>query len=171
MYKALLGIAVAGLMTGSAMAAGVEVKRNGAPTAPFAESVWAGDTLYVSGILADPDVPADKDKGTPPAWTSDTKTQATNLLTKIEKILKEQGLSMGDVVQLEAFLGGDPSKGDVMDFAGWNTAYLEFFGTAAQPNKPVRATVQVAKLAAPGALIEVMVTAVRPKQQKAAKQK
>jgi len=171
MYKALLGIAVAGLMTVSAMAAGVEVKRNGAPTAPFAESVWAGDTLYVSGILADPDVPADKDKGTPPAWTSDTKTQATNLLTKIEKILKEQGLSMGDVVQLEAFLGGDPSKGDVMDFAGWNTAYLELFGTAAQPNKPVRATVQVAKLAAPGALIEVMVTAVRPKQQKAAKQK
>ena len=164
MYKALLGIAVAGLMAGSAMAAGVEVKRNGAPTAPFAESVWAGDTLYVAGILADADVPADKDKGTPPSWTSDTKTQSTNILTKIEKILKEQGLGLGDVVQLEAFLAGDPAKNDTMDFAGWNTAYLQFFGTAAQPNKPVRATVQVAKLAAPGAMIEVMVTAVRTKK-------
>jgi enamine deaminase RidA (YjgF/YER057c/UK114 family) len=166
MYKALLGIAVAGLMAGSAMAAGVEVKRSGASTAPFAESVWAGDTLYVSGILADPDVAGDKDKGTQPAWTSDTKTQATNLLGKIEKILKEQGLGLGDVVQLEAFLAGDPSKGDMMDFAGWNAAYLQFFGTAAQPNKPVRATVQVAHLAAPGAMIEVMVTAVRPKETK-----
>ena len=164
MHKALLGIAAAGLLASSAMAAGVEVKRNGAPTAPFAESVWAGDTLYVSGILADPDVPADKDKGTPAAWTGNTQAQSTSILTKIEKILKDQGLGLGDVVQLEAFLGGDPAKGDVMDFAGWNTAYLQFFGTAAQPNKPVRATVQVAKLAAPGALIEVMVTAVRTKK-------
>jgi len=166
MYKALLGIAAAGLLASSAMAAGVEVKRTGPEAAPFAESVWAGDTLYVSGILADADVPADKEKGTPPAWTSDTKTQATNLLQKIEKILKEQGLGLGDVVQLEAFLAGDPAKGDMMDFAGWNTAYLQFFGTAAQPNKPVRATVQVAHLAAPGAMIEVMVTAVRPKEAK-----
>ena len=39
-----------------------------------------------------------------------------------------------------------------------------FFGTAEQPNKPVRATVQVAHLAAPGAMIEVMVTAVRSKK-------
>jgi 2-iminobutanoate/2-iminopropanoate deaminase len=163
MYKALLGIAAAGLLAGSAMAAGVEVKRNGAPTAPFNESIWAGDTLYVSGILADPDVAADKEKNTPPAWTSDTKTQATNLLHKIDKILQEQGLTLGDVVQLEAFLAGDPAKGDMMDFVGWNTAYLQFFGTNEQPNKPVRATVQVAHLAAPGAMIEVMVTAVRSK--------
>ena len=171
MYKALLGIAAAGLLAGSVMAAGVEVKRNGAPTAPFAESVWAGDTLYVAGILADADVAADKEKNTPPAWTSDTKTQSVSALKKIENILKEQGLGLGDVVQLEAFLAGDPTKGDMMDFVGWNTAYLQFFGTAEQPNKPVRATVQVAHLAAPGAMIEVMVTAVRPKTAAPAKKK
>ena len=171
MYKALLGIAAAGLLAGSAMAAGVEVKRTGAPEAMFAESVWAGDTLYLSGFLSDPDTPADKDKGTPPAWTSDTKTQATNILQKIDKVLKEQGLTIGDVVQLEAFLEGDPSKGGAMDFAGWNAAYKQFFGTPEQPNKPVRATVQVAKLAAPGALIEIMVTAVRPKEAAGAKKK
>ena len=171
MFKALLGIAAAGLLAGSVMAAGVEVKRNGAPTAPFAETVWAGDTLYVAGILPDADTPADKEKGTPPAWTSDTKTQSINILQKIDKILKEQGLTLGDCVQLEAFLAGDPAKGDMMDFAGWNGAYLQFFGTAEQPNKPVRATVQVAHLAAPGAMIEVMVTAVRPKAAEPAKKK
>jgi enamine deaminase RidA (YjgF/YER057c/UK114 family) len=167
MYKALLGFALVALLAACDQSPGVDVKRNGAAAAPFAESVWAGDTLYVSGILADPDVPADKDKGTPPAWTSDTKTQATNLLQKIDKILKDQGLSgLGDCVQLEAFLAGDPNKGDMMDFAGWNAAYLQFFGTAEQPNKPVRATVQVAHLAAPGAMIEIMVTAVRSKGKK-----
>ncbi len=164
MYKALAGLAVVALLVGCDQSPGVGVKRNGAAEAPFAESVWAGDTLYVSGILADPDTPADKDKGTPPAWTSDTATQSTNLLSKIDKILQAQGLTMGDVVQLEAFLAGDPAKGDMMDFAGWNTAYKQFFGTTAQPNKPVRATVQVAHLAAPGAMIEVMVTAVRSKK-------
>jgi enamine deaminase RidA (YjgF/YER057c/UK114 family) len=166
MYKALLGLAVVALLAGCDQSPGVGVKRNGSADAPFAESVWAGDTLYVSGILADPDTPADKDKGTPPAWTSDTNTQATNLLKKIAKVLQEQGLTMGDVVQLEAFLAGDPAKGDTMDFAGWNAAYKQFFGSAEQPNKPVRATVQVAKLAAPGAMIEVMVTAVRSKAKK-----
>ena len=162
MYKALLGIAAAGLLAGSAMAAGGEIKRNGAPTALFAESVWAGDTLYVSGILADPDTPAAD--GKPPAWTGNTNAQSLSVLKKIDKILKDQGLTMGDCVQLEAFLAGDPKNGDQMDFNGWNDAYKQFFGTAEQPGKPVRATVQVAKLAAPGALIEVMVTAVRPKK-------
>jgi 2-iminobutanoate/2-iminopropanoate deaminase len=163
MIKAMVGAAVAVLVAMPAMAGdGVVVKRVGEPTAIFASAIWAGDTLYVSGILSDPDVPADKAKNTPAAWTSDTKAQAVNILQKIEKILRGQGLGLGDCVQLEAFLAGDPAKGDVMDFAGWNQAYLQFFGTEAQPNKPVRATVQVAKLAAPGALIEIMVTAVRP---------
>ena len=163
MIKAIVGAVCAVLLAAPAMAGeGVAVKRIGEPTAIFSTAIWAGDTLYVSGILSDPDVPADKSKNTPPAWTSDTKTQAVNILQKIEKILQEQGLGLGDCVQLEAFLAGDPAKGDAMDFSGWNAAYLQFFGTKEQPNKPVRATVQVAKLAAPGALIEIMVTAVRP---------
>jgi enamine deaminase RidA (YjgF/YER057c/UK114 family) len=162
MVKAFMGIAVMALLATPVLAGdGVVVKRIGEASAPFAQAVWAGDTLYVSGILADADVPADRAKGTAAAWTSDTKTQSINLLQKIEKILKEQGLGLGDCVQLEAFLAGDPAKGDMMDFAGWNAAYLQFFGTPTQPNKPVRATVQVAHLAAPGAMVEVMVTAVK----------
>lgn len=162
MIKKLIAMAVVAMMASPILAAdGVKVTRIGEPTAMFSTAVWAGDTLYVSGILADPDVVADKAKGTQAAWTSDTKTQSVGALVKIEKILKDQGLTLGDCVQLEAFLAGDPKMGDMMDFAGWNAAYLQFFGTASQPNKPVRATVQVAHLAAPGALVEIMVTAVR----------
>jgi enamine deaminase RidA (YjgF/YER057c/UK114 family) len=42
-------------------------------------------------------------------------------------------------------------------------AYTKFFGTAEQPNKPARSTVQVAGLVAQGALVEVEVIAVRSK--------
>ena len=39
----------------------------------------------------------------------------------------------------------------------------KYFGTADQPNKPARSTVQVAALVTPGALLEVEVQAVRNK--------
>jgi enamine deaminase RidA (YjgF/YER057c/UK114 family) len=41
--------------------------------------------------------------------------------------------------------------------------YSQFFGTPEQPNKPARSAVQVAALAAPGALLEVEVIAVKPR--------
>lgn len=154
-------MAVVLLPAGVPAQSGVTVKRTGSPKAPFSTTVWAGDTLYVAGQLADPDVKADAAKGTGASWTADTKTQTTGTLKKIEGILKEQGLGMGDVVQMQVYLVGDSNKGGTMDFAGMNEAYGQFFGTAEQPNRPVRAAVQVAKLAAPGALVEIMVTAVR----------
>jgi enamine deaminase RidA (YjgF/YER057c/UK114 family) len=43
------------------------------------------------------------------------------------------------------------------------SVYTKYFGTAEQPNKPARSTVQVASLVAAGALIEVEVIAVRSK--------
>jgi enamine deaminase RidA (YjgF/YER057c/UK114 family) len=53
--------------------------------------------------------------------------------------------------------------GNKMDFAGMMSAYTQFFGTATQPNKPARSTVQVAALAAAGALVEIEVIAARTK--------
>ena len=47
------------------------------------------------------------------------------------------------------------------DFAGMMRAYTERFGTAAQPNKPARSTMQVAGLVNPGWLAEIEVTAAR----------
>jgi enamine deaminase RidA (YjgF/YER057c/UK114 family) len=131
--------------------------------AAIATAVWDGDTLYVSGQVPDPVTPADTAKGTPPVYGPDTRSQSESVFGKIERILKEQGLGMRDVVMMHVYLVGDPAMGNKMDFAGMMAAYTKFFGTAEQPNKPARSTVQVAGLAAQGALVEIEVIAVRSK--------
>jgi enamine deaminase RidA (YjgF/YER057c/UK114 family) len=127
---------------------------------PIANGVWAGDTLYLSGQLASPVTAADAAKGTPAVY-GNTQTQALSALTKIQGLLKEQGLDMKDVVKMTVFLAGDPDKGGKLDFAGLQASYTQFFGTKDQPNKPARSAVQVAALAAPWALLEIEVIAVR----------
>jgi len=129
---------------------------------PIATAVWVGDMLYVSGQLASPITPADPAKGTPANY-GDTKAQALSALTKIQGILKEQGLTMGDVVMMHVYMAGDPANGGKLDFAGMNSSYSQFFGTKEQPNKPARSAMQVAALAAPWALVEIEVIAVRAK--------
>lgn len=129
---------------------------------PIANGVWAGDTLYLSGQLASPMTPADPAKGTEAVY-GDTQAQVFSSLTKIQALLKEQGLDMKDVVKMTVFLAGDPAKGGKLDFPGLQASYLKFFGTAEQPNKPARSAFQVAALAAPWALVEIEVIAVRSK--------
>jgi len=141
---------------------GVAVKRVMPPDSRFATTIWAGDTLYVSGQMASPVTAADASKGTAAVY-GDTKTQTLNVLTKIQGILKEQGLTMGDVVQMHVFMAADPAKGGKLDFDAMNQAYDQFFGTPQQPNKPTRATVQVAALVQPWGLVEIEVVAVRSK--------
>ena len=120
---------------------------------PIAAAVWAGDTLYVSGWL-DPDMKAD----------SDTKSQTAGILKDIQKLLESQKLTLGDVVMMRVYLGGDPAKGGKMDFDGMMAGYTQFFGTRDQPNKPARTTVQVVLPAGVrGALVEIDLIAVRPK--------
>jgi enamine deaminase RidA (YjgF/YER057c/UK114 family) len=65
------------------------------------------------------------------------------------------------VVSVRVFLVGDPLLDNKLDFNGLNAAYAEYFGTAAQPNKPARTAVQVVALPAPGALVEIDLIAVR----------
>jgi enamine deaminase RidA (YjgF/YER057c/UK114 family) len=146
----------------AAATAQVPVKHIQTEKAGIAAAVWAGDTLYVSGQVATPITPANREKGTPAVY-GDMKTQAASALSKIQGILKEQGLTMGDVVAMHVFMAGDPAHGGKLDFAGMNAAYAQFFGTAEQPNKPARAAMQVAALVAPGALVEIEVIAVRSK--------
>jgi len=145
------------------MGAQVTVKHLQANAAsPIATGVWAGDTLYLSGQLASPTNAAEVAKGAPAVY-GDTQTQALSVFTKIQGLLKEQGLDMKDVVKMTVFLAGDPAKGGKLDFAGLQASYTKFFGTAEQPNKPARSAMQVAALAAPWALLEVEVIAVRSK--------
>lgn len=121
---------------------------------PISQGVWAGDTLYLSGMI-DSSVM----KGTP----GDTKTQTINVIKQIQQALEAQKLTLGDVVMMHVYLAGDPAKGGKMDFAGFMEGYTQLFGTKDQPNKPARSAMQVAALAASGGLVEIEVIAVRPK--------
>jgi enamine deaminase RidA (YjgF/YER057c/UK114 family) len=120
---------------------------------PISGAVWAGDTLYVSGWL-------DPERKT----HTDTKSQTVSLIKDIQKFLESQKLTLGDVVMMRVYLGGDPAKEGKGDFAGMMAGYTQFFGTKDQPNKPARTTLQVVlPAAASGALIEIDLVAVRSK--------
>jgi enamine deaminase RidA (YjgF/YER057c/UK114 family) len=117
-------------------------------------AVWAGNTLYVSGSL-DPDIKSH----------TDTESQTVGVLKFLEQVLKSQNLTLGDVVMMRVYLGGDPAKGGKMDFDGMMAGYTQFFGTKDQPNKPARTTVQVVLPAGVrGALVEIDLIAVRQKK-------
>jgi enamine deaminase RidA (YjgF/YER057c/UK114 family) len=155
----------AGLACAASAQQGLPVKRSEPPASAgvrsrFSSAIWAGDTLYVAGQMASPVTPADPARGKPAVY-GDMKTQTLSVLTKIQSLLKEQGLTMGDVVQMHVFMAGDPAKDGKLDFDGMNEAYDQFFGTPQQPNKPVRAAMQVAALVQPWGLVEIEVTAVR----------
>ena len=161
-------IAAAALAAGLAHAAsaqqGLPVTRTDAGGgARFSAAIWAGDTLYLAGQMASPVTPADPGRGKPAVY-GDTKTQTLGVLTRIQSLLKQQGLTMGDVVQMHVFMAGDPAKGGKLDFDGMNEAYDQFFGTPQQPLKPVRAAMQVAALVQPWGLVEIEVTAVRSRR-------
>ena len=153
---ALIAISLVPLAIGQ-----VTVKHIQTEKTAIASGVWAGDTFYLSGQLASPVTPADTEKGAPADY-GDTKAQAASVFAKIQAALKEQGLDMKDVVKMTVFLGPDPKTGK-LDFAGMQSEYVKYFGTKDQPNKPARSAVQVAALAAPWALLEVEVIAVRSK--------
>jgi enamine deaminase RidA (YjgF/YER057c/UK114 family) len=140
----------------------VTVKHIQTEKSAIATGVWAGDTYYLSGQLADPIAPADEAKKTPAVYATDTKTQAASVFAKIQKALQAQGLDLKDVVKMTVFLGPDPKTGK-LDFAGMQSEYVKYFGTADQPNKPARSAFQVAALAAPWALLEIEVIAVKGK--------
>jgi enamine deaminase RidA (YjgF/YER057c/UK114 family) len=141
----------------------IEPPANGGNRARFSSAIWAGDTLYLAGQMASPVTLADPGQGKAAVY-GDTKTQTLSVLTKIQSLLKDQGLTMGDVVQMHVFMAGDPAKGGKLDFDGMNEAYDRFFGTPQQPNKPVRAALQVAALVQPWGLVEIEVTAVRSRR-------
>jgi enamine deaminase RidA (YjgF/YER057c/UK114 family) len=153
---------VAGLAAAASVASAETVTHIQTKEAGIATAVWAGDMLYVSGQLPSPVTPADNAKGTPAVY-GNTQTQAESAFKKIQDILKQQGLGMGDVVMMRVYMASDPATGGKLDFAGMNTAYGKFFGTPEQPNKPARSTFQVAALVSAGALLEIEVQAARSK--------
>lgn len=72
-------------------------------------------------------------------------------------------MDMGDVVKMTVFLVGVPELEGRMDSAAMNEVFRSFFGTAEQPNRPTRSTIQVAALGRPGMYVEIeAVAAVAP---------
>ena len=146
------------LMSGAEAAEVVRHPLGGGSKFPIARAVEvpAGKTIYFhSGITPSP-LDAKAAEGSPEYW-GDTRAQALSVFGRIKESLDSLGLSFKDVVAMTVYLVGDPGKGGRMDFAGFMSAYTQYFGTAEQPNLPARSTVQVAGLVAPGMLVEVEV--------------
>ena len=154
------------LLAAATFAAGVaeaqNIRRLGPAESPIMTSVEvpaASRLVYVSGTVPDP-VDASAPQGSVERY-GDTAAQTRSVLRKIEAELRRHNLSLADVVMMRVFLVAPPGQ-PRMDFAGMMTAYREFFGTAAQPNRPARSTMQVAGLVDPGWLVEIEVTAAAP---------
>ncbi|HEV7690948.1 MAG TPA: Rid family hydrolase [Hyphomonadaceae bacterium] len=159
--RALAGIALIALSACATPAPPGEIKRAYATaTAAFAKSIVIPpgyETIRLPGMVADPVTPAANGQ---PASYGDTETQTESILRKIAAALSELGASEGDVVAMTVYLVA-PAPGQPMDFAGMMRAYSRHYGNAMQPNRPVRSTVQVDRLVAPGLLVEIEVTAAR----------
>ena len=156
MLKPILALACAFAVT--AGAAHAQVKRVGAPTAAISQVVVVPqdhETVYVAGITANPGggaaIPADMNSA----------QQTEVILQRIKTLLEAEGLGLGDIVMMRVYLVGIPSNGGRMDNGGMNETYRKHFGTAEQPNKPSRATIQVAGLGSPTTLVEIEAQAVR----------
>ena len=120
------------------------VSTENAPAArgPQAQSVQAGNTVYVSGQL-----PIDPATG---AFAGeDIRAQTRQSLTNIRSILEAVGADMSKVVKTTVLLK------NIADFAAMNEVYAEFFAAP----YPARAAFQVAALPK-DALVEIECVAV-----------
>ena len=132
------------------------------PETPIANMVVVPpgySTVYLSGMVSDINDPSAAPGSIASYGTTEIQTES--ILAKIHAQLQFQGLDFKDIVSMHVYLVGDPALGGKMDFAGMMAAYKRHFGTADQPNRPVRATVQVAALAQPGFLVEIEVVAAK----------
>jgi len=141
--------------TGHAFAqeTGAQIERTvSSPTATIASSasVPPGSRIvFISGTTPQPLDPANPDE------LGDTRQQTLSVLTRMQEQLATFGMDMGDVVKMTVFLVGGPENEGRMDSAAMNEVFRTFFGTAEQPNRPTRSTVQVAALGRPTMYVEI----------------
>jgi 2-iminobutanoate/2-iminopropanoate deaminase len=109
---------------------------------PFSEGYIAGNTLYVAGQQG----PDSNGKVT----GTDITLQITNAIAAVEKVVKQAGFSMTDIVSVTVYVT------DLNDVDEMNSVYKKLMPDP----KPARATVQVAGLIG-GAKIEISAIAVK----------
>jgi 2-iminobutanoate/2-iminopropanoate deaminase len=109
---------------------------------PFSEGYIAGNTLYVAGQQG----PDSNGKVT----GTDITLQTTNAIAAVEKVVKQAGYQMTDIVSVTVYVT------DLNDVPKMNEVYKKLMPDP----KPARATVQVAGLIG-GAKIEISAIAVK----------
>ncbi len=119
----------------------ISTKAAPAAIGPYSQAIRVGNLVYTSGQL-----PIDPTTGKFPE--GGVKEQTRQSLLNVQAILKEIGLTMGNVVKTTVFMA------DMNDFADMNAVYAEFF---AEPY-PARSAVAV-KTLPKGALVEIEVVA------------
>ncbi|MGN1350541.1 MAG: RidA family protein [Anaerovoracaceae bacterium] len=95
---------------------------------PYSQAIVHGDMMFLSG-----QIPVDPKTGMIPETVEE---QAAQSLTNIRNILKENHMSMSNVIKTTVFLS------DLEDFAAVNAVYAEHF----QEPFPARSCVQVAAI-------------------------
>lgn len=119
----------------------VTTDRIAPPVGPFSPAIRVGDTLYLSGQVA-------QDLATGRLIAADVTRQTEQILTNIEAVLQAGGFSLRDIVKVGVFLT------DMQNFQAMNAVYARRF----EAPYPARTTVAVAALPL-GALVEVDVVA------------
>ena len=108
---------------------------------PFSAGVLVDGTLYVAGQIG-------RDLKTAKV-PEDFEAEVRQVLDNVGIILREAKMNYPDVVAVQVYLT------DMELFQRTNAVYITYF----KSDRPSRTTVGVSKLAAPGARIEVTVTA------------
>jgi 2-iminobutanoate/2-iminopropanoate deaminase len=115
----------------------VSTKAAPAAIGPYSQAIRFGDLLFVSG-----QIPIDPATGA--LVEGDIVVQTERVLKNLEAILREAGMSFGNMLRCSCFLS------DMDDFARFNEIYGKYLAESA----PSRETMQVAKLPR-GAKVEI----------------
>ena len=111
------------------------------PIAPYSAAAKAGNTVYVSGVLA-------LGEGGVVLHVGDAAAQTRHVLDVIRTTLEAAGATMADVAMNHIFLK------DLADYAAFNQVYAEYFPA----DKPARYCIR-AELVKPDCLVEIDATA------------
>ena len=111
------------------------------PIAPYSAGARAGNTVYVSGVLA-------LGEGGVVLHPGDVAAQTRVVLDTIRTTLEAGGATLADVAMNHIFLV------DLADYAAFNTVYAEYFPGA----KPARYCLRC-DLVKPGCLVEIAAVA------------
>lgn len=107
------------------------------PIAPYSAAALAGNTVYVSGVLA-------LGEGGVVLHIGDAAAQTRHVLEVIKTTLEAAGATMADIAMNHIFLK------DLADYAAFNSVYADYFPGA----KPARYCIR-ADLVKPDCLVEI----------------